>query len=219
VSAMAAPTAKKRVAILISGRGSNMLALIEAARQADYPARIAGIISNKASAPGLAIAASENLPSAVHALKNYSDKIACDAAISKTLLEWQADIVCLAGFMRILSAGFTKQWQGKLINIHPSLLPKFKGLDTHQRALDNGEKEHGCSVHFVLPELDAGPIIAQSRIAVLPNDTAESLAAKVLKEEHKTYPLALKHLALGHVRLSGNKAEWIKSHQAPHNQL
>ena len=208
---MAAPRAKKRVAILISGRGSNMSALIEAAKQPGFPAEIAGIISNKASAPGLEIAQSENLPTAIHQLKNFPDKDACDAAITKTLLDWRVDIVCLAGFMRILSAQFTRHWQGKLINIHPSLLPKFKGLDTHQRALDAGEKEHGCSVHFVVPELDAGPVIARSIIDVLPADNAETLAARILVEEHKTYSLALEQLALGNVYLKAGKAVWSKN--------
>jgi len=209
---MAALLPKKRVAILISGRGSNMSALIKAASKDDYPAKIVGVISNRAGAPGLEIARSENLPTAIHQLKNFPDKNACDAAISKTLFDWRVDIVCLAGFMRILSADFAKTWQGKLINIHPSLLPKFKGLDTHQRVLDAGEKEHGCSVHFVVPELDAGPVIAQSKIAVLPNDTAKTLEARVLNQEHKTYPHALEQLALGHVRLNNGRAEWIKSH-------
>ncbi len=211
MSAVAALSPKKRVAILISGRGSNMSALIKAAGQDDYPAEIVGVISNRADAPGLEIAQSENLPTAIHQLKNYSDKNACDAAISQTLQDWQIDIVCLAGFMRILSADFTRHWQGKLINIHPSLLPKFKGLDTHQRALDAGEKKHGCSVHFVVPELDAGPVIAQSDIDISPADTAQTLTARVLIEEHKTYPLALKQLALGHLRLDAGKTVWTQN--------
>ncbi|VAW15292.1 Phosphoribosylglycinamide formyltransferase [hydrothermal vent metagenome] len=215
MSVMAAPKEKteekKRVAILISGRGSNMSALIRAAKQPGFPAEIAGIISNKASAAGLEIAQNENLPTAIHQLKNFAGKDACDAAITKTLLEWQVDIVCLAGFMRILSARFTRHWQGKLINIHPSLLPKFKGLDTHQRALEAGESKHGCSVHFVVPELDAGPVIARSVIDVLPDDTPDTLAARILVEEHKTYPKALEQLALGHVRLEAGKAIWSQN--------
>ncbi len=199
MSAVAAHRAKKRVAILISGRGSNMAALIRAARDPDFPARVVGVISNRSGAPGLEKAQSENLPTAVHALKDYKDKNACDAAISETLHEWRTDVVCLAGFMRILSAQFTRRWQGKVINIHPSLLPKFKGLDTHQRVLDAKETSHGCSVHFVVPELDAGPVIARSVVPVLPGDTADTLAARVLVEEHKTYPLALEQLALGKV--------------------
>ncbi len=219
MSAMAALSPKKRVAILISGRGSNMSALIKAASKTDYPAEIVGVISNRAGAPGLEIARSENLPTAIHQLKNYADKNACDAAIGKTLFDWRVDIVCLAGFMRILSAQFTRDWQGKLINIHPSLLPKFKGLDTHQRALEAKEKEHGCSVHFVVPELDAGPVITQSKIAVLPDDTLDSLTARVLHEEHKTYPLALEQLALSHVILNNGQTEWIKNQPVPHNQF
>ncbi len=183
---------RKRVAILISGRGSNMSALIEAAHAPDYPAEIVGIISNRAAAEGLEIARRESLPVAVHSLKNYPDKIATDRAISQTLESWGVDMVCLAGFMRILSAQFTQRWQDRLINIHPSLLPKFKGVDTHRRAIDAGEKEHGCSVHFVVPELDAGPVIARSSVPVLPGDTPETLAHRVLLAEHRLYPRALK---------------------------
>ncbi len=183
---------RKRVAILISGRGSNMSALIEAARAPDYPAEIVGIISNRAAAEGLEIARRESLPVAVHSLKNYPDEIATDRAISQTLESWGVDMVCLAGFMRILSAQFTQRWQDRLINIHPSLLPKFKGVDTHRRAIDAGEKKHGCSVHFVVPELDAGPVIARSSVPVLPGDTPETLADRVLLAEHRLYPRALK---------------------------
>ncbi len=202
-----AKSERKRVAILISGRGSNMSALIEAASTPDYPAKIVGVISNRASAEGLGIVQKLGLPVAVHSLKNYPDKIAADRAISKTLEGWDVDMVCLAGFMRILSAEFTLAWQGRLINIHPSLLPKFKGVDTHRRAIEAGEKTHGCSVHFVVPELDAGPVIAQSSVPVLPDDTPETLSERVLTAEHKLYPLALKQVLAradtGELQLAG----------------
>ena len=189
-----AKSERKRVAILISGRGSNMSALIEAARAPDFPAQIVGVISNRASAEGLSIAQKFGLPVATHSLKDYPDKLSADRAISKTLEGWNVDMVCLAGFMRILSAEFTAAWQGRLINIHPSLLPKFKGINTHRRAIEAGDKTHGCSVHFVVPELDAGPVIAQSSVHVLPDDTPETLAERVLSAEHQLYPQALKQV-------------------------
>lgn len=184
-------SAKKRVAILISGRGSNMSALIDAAKKPDYPAQIVGVISNTPAAPGLTIAANHNLPTAVHQLKSYADKTATDAAITATLKGWQSDIVCLAGFMRILSDGFARHWHDRLINIHPSLLPKYKGLNTHRRALEAKDKIHGCSVHHVVAELDAGPVILQHEVPVLPDDTEETLEQRVLTAEHQLYPKAL----------------------------
>ncbi len=193
-------TEKKKVAILISGRGSNMAALIEATGQADFPAKIVGVISNRPDAEGLATARERGLPTAVFQLKAFRDKESCDAAITRQLDDWAVDIVCLAGFMRILSAGFTHRWAQKLINIHPSLLPKFKGTDTHQRALDAGETEHGCSVHFVVSELDAGPVIARATVPVKAGDTAETLADRVLHAEHKLYPEALRLLASGQIK-------------------
>ncbi len=184
-------SAKKRVAILISGRGSNMSALIEATKNPDYPAQIVGVISNTPAAPGLAIASRHNLPTAVHQLKSYADKNATDAAITATLKSWQTDIVCLAGFMRILSDEFAHQWHNRLINIHPSLLPRYKGLNTHRRALEAKDKVHGCSVHHVVAELDAGPVILQHEVPVLPDDTEETLEQRVLIAEHQLYPKAL----------------------------
>ena len=185
---------KKRVAILISGRGSNMLALIEAAKSADYPAQIVGVISNRPDAPGLDIAKKHGLPTAVFQLKSYPDKTTCDKAITHALEEWDTDIICLAGFMRILGENFTRHWQNSFINIHPSLLPKYKGLNTHQRALDAGDKIAGCTVHHVVAELDAGPVIACSQVSILQNDTAQTLEKRVLEAEHKLYPAALKIL-------------------------
>ena len=188
---------RKRVVILISGRGSNMAALIEAAKAADYPAEIVGVFSNKPEAAGLAVAASNGIPTAALSHRDYPTREAFDAAMEAEILRWQPDIVCLAGFMRILSSGFTERWAGKLINIHPSLLPLHRGLHTHARALEAGDTEHGCTVHFVTPGLDEGPTIAQARVPVLPGDTPDSLSARVIVEEHRLYPRALAMVARG----------------------
>jgi phosphoribosylglycinamide formyltransferase-1 len=193
--------AKKRVAILISGRGSNMSALIEAAKAPDYPAEIVGVFSNRAAAKGLEIAAAEGIPTASLAQSSFESREAFDAAITEVLEGWQADIVCLAGFMRILTPEFATRWQGRMINIHPSLLPLYKGLDTHARALADGATRHGCTVHFVTPGLDEGPSILQVEVPVLPGDTPETLAARILVEEHRIYPQALAMLARGEAKL------------------
>ncbi len=192
---------KRRVAILISGRGSNMRTLVEAARAPGYPAEIVGVLSNKADAEGLAFARGAGIPTAVRSLRDYPDKDAADAAIEAVLRGWGAELVCLAGFMRILSPGFVARWRGRILNIHPSLLPRHKGLHTHEQALADGVAEHGCTVHFVTPGMDEGPPILQARVPVLPDDTAEALAARVLAEEHRIYPLALAMVARGEVAL------------------
>lgn len=191
---------KKRVAVLISGRGSNMTALVEAARAADYPAEIVGIFSNKAAAAGLEFARNKGIATATLAQSAFESRLAFDEALTAILEGWGADIVCLAGFMRILSPEFTLRWQGRLLNIHPSLLPEFKGLDTHARAIAAQVAEHGCTVHFVTPGLDEGPAILQAKVPVLPGDTPETLADRVLAEEHKLYPAALKLVAEGAAR-------------------
>ena len=196
---MSAP--RKRVAILISGRGSNMTALAEATRAPDYPAEIVGVFSNRADAPGLQYAWLAGIPAAVRAHQDYPSKAAFEAALNDVLAGWHPDIICLAGFMRILSPEFCTRWAGKLINIHPSLLPRHKGLHTHEQALAEGVAEHGCTVHFVTPGMDEGPTIAQARVPVLPGDTAESLAARVLVEEHRLYPKALAMVARGDARM------------------
>ncbi len=193
---------KKRVGILISGRGSNMQALIRAAEKPEYPAQIVGVISNRADAEGLVFAERAGIPTSVIPVKQFADRIAADRAMTSQFEAWEVDIICLAGFMRVLTPEFTTHWLGRSINIHPSLLPKFKGLDTHQRALEAGENKHGCTVHFVVPELDAGPIIGQAEVPVLDDDDAPTLAARVLVEEHKLYPEALRKLALGQVSLA-----------------
>jgi formyltetrahydrofolate-dependent phosphoribosylglycinamide formyltransferase len=197
---------RKRVVILISGRGSNMVALIRAAKDPSYPAEIVGIISDNPDAAGLKLAAVENIPARAIPRKGHADKAAHEAAISAALEEMQAEIVCLAGYMRLLTADFVDRWKGRMINIHPSLLPSFRGLDTHGRALDAGLAIHGCTVHFVTPDMDDGPIIMQAAVSVQPGDDADRLAARVLAAEHQIYPLALRMLALGEVRMEGARA-------------
>jgi phosphoribosylglycinamide formyltransferase 1 len=183
--------AKSNVAVLISGRGSNMACLVEAARNPAHPARICGVLSDRADAPGLAHAAAHGIPTAAIERSNHADKAAHEAAIHAQLNAWGAQFVALAGFMRVLSAEFVARWPRRIINIHPSLLPLHKGLDTHARALAAGDSEHGCTVHEVTAELDAGAIIAQARVPILPGDDATTLAARVLAQEHILYPEAL----------------------------
>ncbi|KAF0226909.1 MAG: phosphoribosylglycinamide formyltransferase [Beijerinckiaceae bacterium] len=197
---------KKRVAVLISGRGSNMAALIDAAKTADFPAEIALVLSNKADAGGLAIAAANGIKTVVIDHKPFGrDRAAFDAAMQAVLVAEGIEIVCLAGFMRIMSEEFVNGWFGRMINIHPALLPLFKGLDTHARALEAGVKLHGCSTHFVTPGMDEGPIIAQAAVPVLDDDTPETLGARVLAEEHRLYPETLRLLASGALVISGNR--------------
>jgi phosphoribosylglycinamide formyltransferase-1 len=188
-------SARVRTAILISGRGSNMAALIEAARAHDFPAEIALVVSDKSEAGGLAVAKRAGVATAVIDPKIYAGRDEFDASMQAMLDIHRIELVCLAGFMRILGALFVNRWRGRIINIHPSLLPAYRGLHTHERALADGIKEHGCTVHFVEPELDAGPILLQARVPVLKGDTAESLATRVLVEEHRIYPLVLAQVA------------------------
>jgi phosphoribosylglycinamide formyltransferase 1 len=185
------------VAVLISGRGSNMVALLEAAKDHDYPAEIVCVISNKADAPGLALAASHGVATRVIAHKNFPTREAHDAAIDAALEAARPDIICLAGYMRIMTAGLIEKWQGRMINIHPALLPAFPGLNTHERAIEAGVSEHGCSAHFVTLGVDEGPVIAQASVPVLPGDTAVTLASRVLAAEHELYPAALRLVAEG----------------------
>ena len=188
-------SARVKVGVLISGRGSNMAALIEAAQAADYPATIALALSNKADAPGLAVAAAAGVEALTLSVKAYADKDAFEAALDAALRARGVEIVCLAGYMRILGRAIVEGWSGRLVNIHPSLLPLYKGLHTHERALADGAREHGCTVHLVTPELDDGPILAQARVPVLAGDDPDRLAARVLAEEHRLYPAALAELA------------------------
>ncbi len=197
---------RKRTAILISGRGSNMTALIEAAGDPSYPAEIVLVVSNRPDAGGLQRAADAGIATAVVDHKTFGrDREAFERALQDVLLRHQIEIVCLAGFMRILTAWFVAQWPDRMLNIHPALLPAFKGLDTHRRAIEAGEKEHGATVHFVVPEMDSGPIIAQGRVPVMPGDTEASLAARVLAVEHRIYPLALKLVASGRVHVEDGR--------------
>lgn len=188
---------KKRVAILISGRGSNMRALIEAANAPDYPAQIVLVLSNIADAGGLKFARERGIPTEVVDYKRYPSREAFDRAMDEKLAAASVELVALAGFMRLLSKEFVKKWPGRMINIHPSLLPAYKGLHTHRRAIEAGETFAGCTVHFVTPELDDGPTILQAKVPVLPGDSEETLAARVLVEEHKIYPEALRLVAEG----------------------
>jgi phosphoribosylglycinamide formyltransferase-1 len=188
---------RRRVAILISGRGSNMSALIAAAKAADYPAEISLVISNRPDAAGLARAQAEGIPTAVVDHKTYgNDREAFERALQAVLEAHRIELVCLAGFMRLLSPWLVERWHGRMLNIHPALLPAFKGLDTHRRALAAGAKVHGATVHLVAPEVDSGPIIMQETVPIVTGDTVETLAARVLETEHRIYPEALKLLAL-----------------------
>lgn len=197
---------KKRTAILISGRGSNMQSLIDAAAAPDFPAQIALVFANKPEAAGLTFAAEHGIPTKAVSHKDYASREAFDAEIDKALEDAGIEIVCLAGFMRILSEGFTRKWQGRMLNIHPSLLPSFKGAHAHELAIEAGVRISGCTVHFAVAELDSGPIILQAAVPVDLQDTPDTLAARILTAEHRIYPQALSLLASGKVRLDGNKA-------------
>jgi phosphoribosylglycinamide formyltransferase 1 len=191
-------TARKRVAVLISGRGSNMAALIAAAQNPAYPADIVAVLSNQPDAGGLQRAAAEGIPTAVVDQAAFGkDRAAFEQAIQRHLDGHRADLVCLAGFMRLLTPFFVSRWSGRMLNIHPSLLPSFKGLHTHERALAAGVRIHGATVHYVVPEVDAGPIVAQAAVPVLGGDTPDTLAARVLAAEVRLYPLALGLVAGG----------------------
>jgi phosphoribosylglycinamide formyltransferase-1 len=191
VSALKEIHSRKRVAVLISGSGSNMQALVKASQAPDYPADIALVLSNKADAKGLIFAREHSIATAVISHKDYTDRQQFEEAIQRELEAQTIDIVCLAGFMRILTPWLVSRWEGRMLNIHPSLLPLFKGLHTHQQALNAGVNEHGCTVHLVTAALDDGPIILQARVPVLEGDTPEILAARVLVEEHRIYKNAL----------------------------
>jgi phosphoribosylglycinamide formyltransferase-1 len=193
---------RKRVAVLISGRGSNMTALIEAAKDPSYPADIALVLSNRADAAGLARAKAEGIAAAVVDHTAFGkDRAAFERALQAELEKHRIDLVCLAGFMRLLTPWFVRRWEGRLINIHPALLPAFKGLNTHERALEAGVTHHGATVHFVVPEMDSGPIILQDSLRILDIDDADTLAARVLELEHRIYPLALARVARGEVKI------------------
>ena len=188
----------KNIVILISGRGSNLQALLKA----KLPCKIAAVISNRADSEGLDIAKAHNIPTAVVEHRDYSDRDSFDAKLVRTIDNFHPDFIALAGFMRILTPNFVAHYHGKLINIHPSLLPAYGGLETHARALRDGVKIHGCTVHFVTSDLDHGPIIIQAAVPVLRDDTVQTLAARVLREEHRIYPQAVRWLCLEQIELS-----------------
>jgi phosphoribosylglycinamide formyltransferase-1 len=197
---------RKRVAVLISGRGSNMAALIEAAKDKTFPAEIVLVASNRPNAGGLATASRAGI--ATEAIDHRSfgkDRAGFDRALHAVLESHRIELVCLAGFMRLLTDDFVNAWRGRMLNIHPALLPAFKGLDTHRRALETGVKIHGATVHFVVPEMDSGPIVAQGAIAVRDDDSEATLGARVLTVEHRIYPLALKLVAAGRVRIEAGR--------------
>jgi phosphoribosylglycinamide formyltransferase-1 len=196
--------AELSVVVLISGSGSNLQALIDATTNG-LPARIAAVISNRADAYGLERAQRAGIPTQVLSHKGYPDRESYDAALAERIDAYQPGLVVLAGFMRILSPGFVQHYRGRMLNIHPSLLPEFRGLHTHERALEAGVTEHGASVHFVTEELDGGPLIIQARVPVLPGDDPETLAARVLRQEHRIYPRAVEWFAQGRLRLDGGR--------------
>ena len=197
--------AMKRIVILISGRGSNMQAIVNTAVLERWPVNIAAVISNRPEASGLQIAQQAGITTAVVDHRRYADRASFDAALSETIDSFSPDLVVLAGFMRILTTGFVEHYQGRMLNIHPSLLPSFPGLATHRQALDAGVSVHGATVHFVTPDLDHGPVVAQASVPVLLHDTEASLAARVLEQEHKIYPLAVRHVLEGRLRLEDGK--------------
>ena len=192
-----------RIAVLISGRGSNLQALLDAAADPDYPGEIALVISNRPKAEGLQRAVKAGVQVEVINHKDFETREDFDAALHDALKTAKIDFVCLAGFMRVLTGGFVSDWRGRMINIHPSLLPAFEGLHVHERMIEMGVKLAGCTVHFVSAEVDSGPIIGQAAVPVLPGDDAESLAARILEQEHRLYPAALRLLIDGKARLAG----------------
>lgn len=196
-----------KIVILISGRGSNMEALIEACADPAFPAKIALVIANRPEAGGLAKAAARHIPTIVIDHTTFADREAFEAAIDAAARKARAELICLAGFMRLLNPYLVGRWRGRMINIHPSLLPAFRGLHVHERVLESGVRFSGCTVHFVSPEMDEGPIIAQAAVPVLPDDTPDDLAARVLEQEHRIYPLAVRLIAERRVRITGHRVE------------
>jgi phosphoribosylglycinamide formyltransferase-1 len=197
--------ARLKAGVLISGRGSNLRALIEACRDPAFPAEIVTVVCNKADAPGLAFAHAAGIPTVTLDQRAFPDRAAFDRKIHDHLIAARVELVCLAGYMRILSDGFIDLWRDRMINIHPTLLPAFRGLNAHQQAIAAGVKISGCTVHVVRPAVDAGPIVAQAAVPVLSGDTADSLAARVLTAEHRIYPLALRLFGEGRVRIEGER--------------
>jgi phosphoribosylglycinamide formyltransferase-1 len=204
--------AMKKIVILISGRGSNMEAILRVAAAEQWPAQIAAVISNKASAAGLKTAEAAGIPAIAVEHRNFPDRDSFDRALAEAIDRFDPQLVVLAGFMRILTAGFVQHYHGRLLNIHPSLLPSFPGLATHQQALDAGVKFHGATVHFVTPELDHGPIVEQAVVPVRDDDTESILAARVLEQEHVIYPRAVRDIIEGRVWLDGDRVRRVSRH-------
>jgi phosphoribosylglycinamide formyltransferase-1 len=196
---------KCRLVVLISGRGSNLLAILDQAASGELPVEVVAVISNRPGVHGLERARQAGVPALELDHKNYPDRPEFEAALIELIDCQQPDLVILAGFMRVLTVGFTEHYRGRLFNIHPSLLPKFRGLHTHERAIGAGETEHGATIHFVTAELDGGPIIVQARVPVLPDDDVNTLAARVLEQEHRLYPQAIRWFAEGRLRLAGEQ--------------
>lgn len=193
-----------KIVVLISGNGSNLQAIIDATETNKIPGEVVAVISNKANAYGLERAKNHNIDQSVVDHTQYDSREAYDAVLAEQIEKYQPDVVVLAGFMRILTASFVEQFEGRLINIHPSLLPKYQGLDTHQRAIDAGDEEHGCSVHFVNEQLDGGPVILQAKVPIFEDDDSDSLAARVHVQEHMIYPLVVKWLCEKRLRLQSD---------------
>ncbi len=210
---------RAKIAILISGRGSNMVSLLEAAQSPDYPAELVLVASNRPDAPGLARAAEAGLATEAVDHRAFSDRAAFEQALDAALRRHGVEFLVLAGFMRVLTPWFVEAWAGRMLNIHPSLLPLFRGTHTHAQALAAGVRVHGCTVHFVVPELDAGPIVAQAAVPVLPDDDEHALSARVLVQEHRLYPAALALVASGRARLDGNRVVFAQGAGAAEGAL
>ena len=210
--------ARYKIAILISGRGSNMAALIAACKDEGYPADVALVISNRPDAPGLEIARAADIPTQVIEHGDFDSREDFDAAMTAALAAAKVRLICLAGFMRLLSTEFCQRWRDSLINIHPSLLPAFKGLHVHERMLETGVRIAGCTVHFVRPEMDEGPILVQAAVAIAADDTPETLAARILVQEHRIYPLAVRLIAEGRARTAGGMVA-IEAYELPDDVL
>ncbi|MDE0539212.1 MAG: phosphoribosylglycinamide formyltransferase [Rhodospirillales bacterium] len=204
-----------KIAVLISGRGTNLQSLIDAAAAEELGAEIALVVSNVPDAPGLERAAKAGIPTETIDHRDFEGREPFEEALHSALSGRSIELVCLAGFMRLLTGGFVGKWRDRLINIHPSILPAFKGLHTHERAIEAGVRFSGCTVHFVTPEMDDGPIIAQAAVPVLQGDTPGDLAARILAEEHKLYPLAVRLIAEGRAKVAGNKVEISGTAEAP----
>jgi|TARA_R110002124_G_scaffold78287_12_gene209299 phosphoribosylglycinamide formyltransferase-1 len=205
--------AKLKVAVFISSRGTNMQSLVRACQTADFPAEISCVLSNNLEAAGLKFAAENSIPTRTIDHRDYETREEFEAEITGYLEELNIDLICLAGFMRLLTEEFVNRWRDRILNIHPSLLPAFKGLHVHERAIESGARFTGCTVHFVRPEMDNGPIIAQAAVPILETDTPEELAARILEQEHQIYPLALRLVAEGRVKIHGPRAMIERAHE------